>query len=158
METEPKEHEKKERNFLDDDLDDMSTTLQENAIPPEQAQKILDAIVMLIEEGYLFLTSEMYATAYEVAIDIESKKVDPGIGIDKILYVVECPRHTRPYHINRFEASRIKQYREISKMSYREIAYITERSLESIHRVIQEAETKQTTKTSVPESYNICTN
>jgi hypothetical protein len=33
METEPKEHEKKERNFLDDDLDDMSTTLQENAIP-----------------------------------------------------------------------------------------------------------------------------
>ncbi len=158
METEPKEHEKKERNFLDDDLDDMSTTLQENAIPPEQAQKILDAIVMLIEEGYLLLASEMSATAYEVAIDIESKKVDPGIGIEKILYMVEYPRHTRPYHLSPYEASCIKLYREIHKMSYREIAYITERSLESIHRVIHEAETKQTTKTSVPESYNICTN
>ena len=158
METDPNEHEKKERKFLDDDLDGMSATLQESGIPPEQAQKILDAIVMLIEEGYLILASEVYATAYDVAIDIESKKVDPGIGIDKMLYMVEYPRHTRPYHINRFEASWIKQYREISKMSYREIAYITERSLESIHRVIQEAETKQTTKTSVPESYNICTN
>ena len=158
METEPKEHEKKERNFLDDDLDDMSTTLQENAIPPEQAQKILDAIVMLIEEGYLLLASEVYATAYDVAIDIESKKVDPGIGIEKILYMTEYPRHTRPYHISPYEASCIKQYREIHKMSYREIAYVTERSLESIHRVIQEAETKQTTKTSVPESYNVCTN
>ena len=158
METEPNEHEKKERNFLDEGLDDMSTTLQENAIPPEQAQKILDAIVMLIEEGYLVLASEVYATAYDVAIDIESKKVDPGIGIDKILYMVEYPRHTRPYHISLYEASWIKQYREISKMSYREIAYITERSLESIHRVIQDAETKQTPKTSVPESYNVCTN
>lgn len=158
METEPNEHEKKERNFLDDDLDDMSTTLQENAIPPEQAQKILDAIVMLIEEGYLLLASEVYATAYDVAIDIESKKVDPGIGIDKLIHMVEHPRLTRPYHISPYEASCIKCYREISKMSYREIAYITGRSLESIHRVIQEAETKQTTKTSVPESYNVCTN
>mgnify|MGYP000975958158 CR=1 FL=1 len=105
METEPNEHEKKERNFLDDDLDDMSTTLQENAIPPEQAQKILDAIVMLIEEGYLLLASEVYATAYDVAIDIESKKVDPGIGIDKLIHMVEHPRLTRPYHISPYASN-----------------------------------------------------
>lgn len=158
METEPNEHEKKVRNFLDEDLDGMSTTLQENAIPPEQVQKILDAIVMLIEEGYLILSSEVYATAYNVGIDIEAKKIAPEIGIDKLIHMVEHPRLTRTYHINRFEASSIKCYREIHKMSYREIAYVTERSLESIHRVIQDAETKQTPKTSVPESYNACTN
>ena len=136
--------------MLGEILDDMSDILQKSGIPPEQAQKILDAIVMLIEEGYLILSAEVYGTAYEVAIDIESK-VDPGIGIEKILYEVEHPRLTRTYHINQFEASSIKRYREIHKMSYREIAYVTERALESIHRVIHEAETKQTTKTSVPE-------
>jgi hypothetical protein len=39
---------------------------------------------MLIEEGAFPFIRDV-ATAYEVAIDIESKKVDPGIGIDKIL-------------------------------------------------------------------------
>lgn len=158
METEPNEHKNKECDMLGEILDDMSDILQKSGIPPEQAQKILDAIVMLIEEGYLILSAEVYGTAYDVGIDIEAKKIAPEIGINKLIHMVDCPRLTRTYHINQFEASSIKRYREIHKMSYREIAYITERSLESIHRVIQEAETKQTTKTSVPESYNICTN
>lgn len=123
---------------------------------PDSTETILKAVASVCDVEQFDRTRRLRKEIRQVLGDIANEQTSPDIAILKISFKTELLPDEQERYLSDFERQRIRRYHRC-EMSIREIAYVLDRSISTVHQVITEKSTERTQQQSEYESYNTYT-